>query len=227
MDLKDKIVLITGSSIGIGRETAIKFAEKGAKVIITYFQDKEEGIKTHEECKKYNESYLIPLNLLNDESINSAFNFVKEKFGKLHILINNAGIIYWKRLMDQNFEEIKNQIGVNLEGLIKITRAFLPMFYEQKEGIIINISSGAGKYGFENLTTYCATKFGVRGFTQALAKELPEGIRTYCVNPGMTATRMTNFRGTDPKKVAEIIVKTAEEKLNKNSGDDIDVWDYL
>ena len=77
------------------------------------------------------------------------------------------------------------------------------------------------------MSVYCATKFGVRGFTQALAAELPVGIRTYCVNPDTTATRMTNYQGKNPKKVAEVIVLAAEEKLNKKSGDDIDIWNYL
>jgi short-subunit dehydrogenase len=116
---------------------------------------------------------------------------------------------------------------VNLMGTIKVTRAFMKDFIEQGAGVIVNMASGAGEEGYEDLTVYCATKFGVRGFTQALAAELPKGIRVYAVNPGMTATRMTNYQGMAPQKVAEIVVATAEERLSKKSGADIDVWEYV
>jgi short-subunit dehydrogenase len=149
------------------------------------------------------------------------------RFGRLDVLVNNAGVVRWKPFKEQTMEDIEEQVRVNLTGLIKVTRAFLPQFLKQKDGIIINISSGAGKEVFPELSTYCGTKFGVRGFTQALALELSPGIRTYCVNPGMTATRMTDFRGDPPEKVAGVIILAAEEGLDKASGDDVDVWEYI
>ena len=94
-------------------------------------------------------------------------------------------------------------------------------------GMIINIASAAGKNAYAGLTTYCATKFAVRGFTQALSKELPSGIKIYSVNPGLTATKMTNYQGVNPRKVAEVILKAAEEKFNVENGGDVDVWKYV
>lgn len=227
MELRDKVVLVTGSSTGIGKETAIKFAQKGCKVIVTYNEGKKSGDKVLEECRKYSDAILLHLNVKDDSSIKRTLETTFEKFGGIDVLVNNAGIATWKNLIEQSEEEIEDQIRVNLLGLIKITKAFLPQFYKKGDCVIINISSGAGKEGFPELSVYCATKFGVRGFTQALAQELPKGLRVYCVNPGMTATRMTNYKGVDPEKVAEIIVSAAEEKLGKSPGEDIDIWKYV
>lgn len=226
MNLEGKVVLVTGSSSGIGKETAIRFAQKGCKVIITYNTEKEKGEEVLQACQKYGDALLIHLDVTDDRSIDRAVSAV-EKFSRIDVLVNNAGIMHMANLVLQSVEDITTEVHTNLLGLIKMTRAFLPYFYRQKNGIIINCASGAGKTGYPRLSVYCATKFGVRGFTQALAAELPDGIRVYCVNPGTTATRLTNYQGKDPKKVAEIIVLAAEEKLSKKSGDDIDVWDYL
>jgi len=226
MNLKDKVVLITGSSAGIGKETAIQFAEKGSTVIVTYNEGKEEGKKILEECEKHGEAILLHLDVRDDSSIANVVKEIIKRFGRIDILVNNAGVIMWKHLMEQDKEDIEEQIKVNLTGLVKVTRAFLPHFHN-REGIIINIASGAGKEGFSELTVYCGTKFGVRGFTQALSYELPAGVRIYCVNPGMTATRMTNYTGMGPSKVAEVILLAAEEKLDKKSGEDVDVWEYV
>ncbi len=147
---------------------------------------------------------------------------IVKKFSKINVLINNAGVVFWKELLEQEDEEIENQIRTNLEGLIKVTKYCLPYVKE----MIINISSGAGKTGHATLTTYCATKFGVRGFTQALARELKE-IKVYSVNPGRTKTRMTDFSGDSPEKVAEIIFNTALGNYKIPSGGDVDVWDLL
>lgn len=219
--------MVTGSSSGIGRETALLFARKGSKVIITYSRGKHAGEQVHSECKKKGKAVLFHLDVRDDSSIEELRENVLEEFGRVDVLINNAGVIRWTPLVEQSIEDIEEQIDVNLIGLIKVTRSFLPIFLEQGDGIIINIASSAGKQGFYELTTYCGTKFGVRGFTQALAEELPQGIRVYSINPGMTATRMTKYRGVEPRKVAGIIVKTAAETLGKNSGEDVDVWEYI
>jgi NAD(P)-dependent dehydrogenase (short-subunit alcohol dehydrogenase family) len=227
MELKDKIVVITGSSLGIGAETAKLCAKKGANVVVTYNLDKAEGEKVLRECRKYSDSVMLHLDVKDAESIKGFRKQVIEKFGQIDVLINDAGVIRWKKFIDHTNEDIDELIKVNYTGMVKVTRAFIKDFYEQGEGIIVNMASGAGEEGYEDLTVYCGTKFAVRGFTQALAAELPKGIRVYAVNPGMTATRMTNYQGMDPKKVAEIVAATAEEKLDKKSGSDIDVWEYV
>jgi 3-oxoacyl-[acyl-carrier protein] reductase len=224
MELKDKVVLITGSSLGIGKETAFKFAKEGCKVIVTYYKDKKESEEAAKKCANLGASdvLLLQLNVMDNSSIKNCVKKTIEKFNHIDILINNAGIVVLKQLKDQSFEDIENEIGTNLEGLIKMTKECLPYLKET----IINISSGAGKDGFAGLSTYCATKFGVRGFTQAISQEL-RNIKVYSVNPGTTATRMNNFRGTSPEKVADIILRVAKGKLKADSNRDVDVWEYV
>src|SRR3989338_7835029 len=196
-NLKNKVVFVTGSSLGIGKETAFKFAGENCKVIVTYFKDKTEGLAVAKKCLDLgaSDSISIQLNVMEDKSIKDAVKKIIEKFKHIDILVNNAGVIAWKSFMGQTFEDIENQVRTNLEGMIKLTRECLPYIREA----IINISSGAGKSAYSGLSTYCATKFGVRGFTQALAHELKDP-KVYSVNPGQTATRMNNFTGTPPEK---------------------------
>lgn len=227
MELKEKVVLITGSSDGIGKETALLFAKHGANIVVTYNKNKKGGEDVFKECKKTKEPLLANLDVTNDESIKNCVEKTIDKFGAIDILINNAGVLFNKYFIEQNANEIDLQIDTNVKGLIKMTKAVLPYMQGQGNGIIINIASAAGKNAYEGLTTYCATKFAVRGFTQALAKELPKEIKIYSVNPGLTATKMTNFQGVNPRKVGEVILKTAEEKISVESGGDIDVWKHV
>lgn len=227
MDLKDRVVLITGSSSGIGRETALLLAQKGCNVIITYNKEKESGTAVCEECRKYGDALLIHLDLTNDTSIERAVKTVLQTWGKIDILVNNAGVVIGTLFINQSKEDIETQLNVNLLGLMKVTRAFLPQFYEQGEGIIINIGSTAGKNVLPGVSVYSAAKAGLDAFTAALSQELPAGVRIYCVYPGTTATKMTGYGGKDPARVAEIIVRTAEETLQKKSGDNIYVERFL
>ncbi len=227
MELKNKVVLITGSSQGIGKETSIAFAKEGANVVITYNSSKEKAEENFKECNKIKECFLTHLDVTNDESIKKCVESIIDKFGAIDILINNAGVLSSKDFVEQSINEIESQIDTNITGLIKITKAVLPLLQGQNEGMIINIASICSKEVYEGLTTYCATKFAVRGFTQALALELPKNIKIYAVNPGLTSTQMTNFQGVDSSKVAGIILNVAKEKYNVSSGEDINVLDYL
>jgi len=229
MNLKDKVVLITGSSQGIGKETALLFAKEGAHVVVTYHLNEKKGEQVFKECNKLNKALLFQLDVTDEESIKNCVEKVVDKFGAIDILINNSGVLIWKSLLEQSNKEINLQINTNLTGLIKMTKAVLPYMKGQNEGIIINIASIAGKRASINheYASYCATKFGVRGFTQALSNELPSGIKIFSVNPTMTATEMSDFKGVPPKKVAEIILKTAKEEIKADQFKDVDVENYL
>ncbi len=217
MDLKDKIVFITGSSLGIGRATAKEFFKEGAKPIITYFKDKEEALKLSKELNT--KAYF--LDVRDSEIIKEVLSEVSKEFGGIDVLINNAGVIYWKTLENTSLEEIEEQIRVNLEGLIKVTKLALP--YNPK--FIINIGSGASKTAYPSLATYCSTKFGVRGFSYALKEELfAKGIEVRLINPRSTKTRMTNFKGDPPESVAKLIVKVVKGEIKEF---EVDVWNYL
>ncbi|HMK48925.1 MAG TPA: SDR family oxidoreductase [Thermodesulfovibrionales bacterium] len=212
--MKNKVVFITGSSNGIGRETALKFASEKARVAITYHSDRAAGQKTKKRCTELGseETLLVRLDLMDNKSIVNAVDRVVKAFGKIDILINNAGVAVWRPLAEQDFADIERQVRTNLEGLVKMTRACLPHVKE----MIINIASGAGQQGFAELAPYCATKFGVRGFTQALAEEI-SAPRIYAVNPDMTKTRLSDFQGRPPEEVAQIVLNS-KRRLQKEDG---------
>jgi 3-oxoacyl-[acyl-carrier protein] reductase len=220
----DKVVFITGGSLGIGKETCLIFARRGWSVAFSYFKDKKEGLEVEKKCKELGASDVLSvyLDVRESASIKKAVKEIFERYNKIDVLINNAGVVEWKELLDQEDEEIENQVRTNLEGLIKVTRYCIPYIKD----VIINVSSGAGMTGYAEMTTYCATKFGVRGFTQALAEELDK-IKVYSVNPGSTKTRMTGFKGIEPNKVGEIIYNTAIGKYKVRSGGDVNVWNHL
>jgi len=125
-------------------------------------------------------------------------------------------------LKELSFDDIEKQIGINLEGLMKMTKAALPYIRET----IINIGSGAGLQGYPDISVYSATKFGVRGFTQSLAKEEPQ-LNIFAVNPGTTSTRMTNFKGIPAEEVAGVILNAAKGAYHVPSGGDINVWEHV
>lgn len=227
MRVKDSVVLVTGSSSGIGKETAIKFSEEGSKVVVTYNKGKERGKEVLEKCKENTEAILVHLDVTDRDSIKAAVDKIIEEFGRIDILVNNAGISISGTLDEISFEDIEAQLDVNLKGLIETTKITLPYLKKAKKGMIINISSGLGKTGSSEVSIYCATKFGVRGFTQSIAEELSPDVNVYVVNPGMTATPMTGHKGVHPRKVAGVIFKTAQERFGKKPGQDIDVYEYI
>lgn len=219
--LQNKVVLISGASLGIGESTALTFAPKRCRLVLTYRTHPGEVERVAAECKALGaaEVFTIKLDVADDESIRQVVDEVAKRFGHIDVLINNAGIILWKRFADQTWKEIEDQLHVNLEGLIKMTKAALPHIKD----VIVNLSSGAGLTGYEDISVYSATKFGVRGFSQALAEELAP-IRVYSVNPGVIATQMNDFQGLPPMVVAGAILDAVTESTKIPSGGDVNVW---
>ncbi len=125
ISLKGKIVLITGSSIGIGAATAEAFSREGSTVVITYYHDEKEAKQVEKECIKLgaNETQVIQLNVMDDASIRNAVESVIKKFKQIDILVNNAGVIAWNKFSKQTFEDIERQTRTNVEGLMKMTLA--------------------------------------------------------------------------------------------------------
>ncbi len=218
--MKGKVVMITGASSGIGRETAQRFASEGARLVLTYNKGKARGEAVERKCLAQGAAdvMLIHLDVTDNASIADAARKVKRRFGHVDVLINNAGTATWGPLMEQSVRAIECQVRTNLEGPVKVLRAFLPMVRKT----VINIASLAGKTAFPQMAAYCGTKFGVRGFTQALAQEHPR-LRICCVNPDLTATRMTGFAGRPPEDVAETIYRAATGQEDCSGGSDVDV----
>ncbi len=220
-NLHGKVVIITGASGGIGREIAVLFARAGCRLALSYCHHQSEAQELERACRASGakDVLLSYLDVADDHSIAAFRDAVLAQFGGIGILINNAGVVFAKSLAEQTNDEIAQQIRINLEGLIKLTKACLPHLRDT----IISIGSGAGKSGISHLSTYCATKFGVRGFMQALAVEYPH-LRILTVNPGRTATRMTDFHGQPPRDVAKIVFNAARGCYAIQPGSDIDLW---
>lgn len=222
--LKDKTIFITGSSRGIGEAIAYEFAREKSRIILTYSSDSDAVGKVKEKCLKLGSSevLVLELNLKVDSSIRDAGNSAIEKFGHIDYLINNAGVISWEGFSNESFEEIENQLRINLEGLIKMTSALLPQI---KSGII-NIASRAGHLPFAGRAVYTASKFGVIGFTKSLILEYPD-LKIFSVSPGATKTQMWKFdNGEDPKIVGEYIIKALKNEVELVGGD-INLWEII
>ncbi len=222
--LAGKTVMITGASRGIGAETALAFAKEGCNILITFMGEVGSAEKVQKQClaEGAKQVDIAQLDVKDRQSIKSAINKAVLVFGGIDILINNAGVIRWKKFEAQTDEDIEDQLHTNLEGLIKVTKQALPHIRDT----IINIASGAGSHPVVDLSVYCATKYGVKGFTQVLAKETP-GLNIYTVSPTMTSTEMTDYHGMPPSKVAEVIVQTAKDGCGQESGADIKVWQVI
>lgn len=193
MYFKDKTVIITGGTRGIGKALVKAFAHNGAKVIFTYGQNDDMAAALKEEVRAqggYAEYYRV--NVRSFEEVESWRETLVEKYDKIDILINNAGIIKDKALMMMTKEDWLDVLDTNLNGLYNVTKNFIITFMKQKEGSIINITSVSGMIGLPRQTNYSASKGGIIAFTKALAKEVaPLNIRVNAIAPGFIQTDMT------------------------------------
>ncbi|MBQ8681355.1 MAG: 3-oxoacyl-ACP reductase FabG [Bacilli bacterium] len=206
--LENKVAIITGGTRGIGYETVHTFLENKAKVVL--FGSREEtvdkAIKTlKEENPNYEVMGLFP-NLTSEQEVKNAFEMVKEKYGKIDILINNAGISSSTPLMNYTEEEYNKITDLNIKSVFVCSKMIVPYMEEQKEGVIINTSSMVSIYGQPSGCMYPTSKFAVNGITKSLARELaPKNIRVNAVAPGITETDMV---AALPKEMIEPLIKT-------------------
>lgn len=180
----EKVVLITGASSGIGKETAKYFAAQNWKVIATMRSPEKET-----ELTGFENIAVLRLDVEFPDSIKTAINTGIEKFGKIDVLINNAGYGQQGLFEGVSDELIRKQFDVNVFGPMNVIKGVLPVFRKQQSGTIINITSGAGRVTVPMWSVYHASKFAVEGFTEALSFELAsQNIKTKIVAPGAIAT---------------------------------------
>ena len=191
-----RTALITGSTRGIGKETALLLLQKGLNVIISSrSQDNVENV-IEEILDKFPSKKENILGLKCDVSkhseVKTLVNVSVKRFGSIDILVNNAGIVYYKSIINTTEEEWKKTIDANLKGSFLFIKELLPYMIENKSGgIIINVSSGAGKSGFPNLSAYCASKFGIIGLTEGVAQEVANNnVKVIAICPGGVDTKM-------------------------------------
>jgi NAD(P)-dependent dehydrogenase (short-subunit alcohol dehydrogenase family) len=188
-----KVAVITGSSSGIGLETALILAQKGYTTYATMRSpEKDTSIKAAVQ----NEGLpirVVQLDVTDDTSVKNAIDHIKSEAGRIDILVNNAGYGLVGALEDLAVEEIKSQYETNLFGLIRVTQAVLPTMRKQRSGRIINVSSGAGIFGYPCGSAYVSTKFAVEGLSESIAYELePFGIKVILIEPGFVKTNFVN-----------------------------------
>lgn len=178
----DKVIVITGSSSGIGKASAKLFQEKGWKVVATMRQpDKEEELNTLDNVM------VTRLDVQNLSSIEKAVAQSIEQFGHIDVLLNNAGYGAFGLLEAFSRERIRRQFDVNVFGLLDVTKAVLPHFRKRKSGMIINVSSIGGRMAFPTGSLYHGTKFALEGISEALSYELEAiGCKVKIVEPGAT-----------------------------------------
>lgn len=215
--LSGKTVVVTGASSGLGKAVCLAFAQEGANIVMAARRP-ELLMKAAEEVKSVGAQVIaVPTDVSNADQVTRLSDQTLSTFGRVDILINNAAIDYPGPITELAVEQWDKIIGVNLSGVFYLSKAVFPAMMKQKSGYIINISSVAGKKGWPNATAYCAAKFALTGFTQALNGEgKPYNIRCSVVYPGGMETEWhTNHpapdRRLDPKAVADFLVHMAAQ----------------
>ncbi len=241
IDLKNKVVIVTGGSRGIGKAICLVFAQLGTKIVFTYHRSKKEADKVKQEIKKIGGNCLsIQADVRDFEQCRAVVEKTLKKFKTLDILVNNAGIIRDKALFMMTVEDWKQVIETNLIGTFNMTRSAITTFLKQKRGCIVNISSVSGLVGIPRQTNYSASKAGIIGFSKALAKEVaPYNIRVNVICPGYIATDMVASLRDDiknnilnsiplkrlgtPQEVAWLCAFVSSEKANYITGEVIKI----
>lgn len=238
---KDKVILITGASQGIGRAIALKFASLGGRIALNDIQDQEENLKkVREEIGKQTvEVKYFFADVSKIEEVERMIQQIQKEFGRLDILVNNAGICADRTLAKMTKEEWQRVIDIDLTGVFNCSKAALSLLI-QNQGKIISISSLVGQRGNFGQANYAAAKAGIIGFTKSLAKEVGRlGVRVNAVAPGFIESKLTEAvpqevkqtvlkltslgRFGKPEEVASLIVFLASDEASFITGEVVNV----
>ena len=221
MNFKNKVVLITGASSGIGKEAAIDFAKLGADtILVARKKDKLEQIE--HELKKFNASTLVcQCDVSKKDQVKEMSETVLKKFSSIDILVNNAGFAIYGSVSDLSISDIESQMETNYFGMVYCIKNFLPSMLTKKSGHIVNVASVAASFGLPGITSYCASKFAMLGFSEGLKHELKDsGVGVTVVSLIMVRTNFFDHSSfekmpkyfplsLDPKTVAKAIIKAS------------------
>lgn len=212
MELKDKSVIITGGSSGIGLEIAKMLAAEGANLALAARSMSKLERVTADLAVDGATAIAVPTDITREADCQALVRATVDAFDRVDVLVNNAGYAPPASIFDTTEELWNATIDVCLKGVYLMTRAVVPLMLEQGGGSIVNISSVAGKQGFENRTAYCAAKWGVHGFTEALRAELgDQNIHTYLICPGAVATAWwDNVDDPQPDEVMQHMIRPEE-----------------
>jgi NAD(P)-dependent dehydrogenase (short-subunit alcohol dehydrogenase family) len=187
MRLKDKVALVTGAKSGIGLATASRLAVEGAKVVLADVRDAQQ--EASEIVKEGGEALFVRVDVSSGPQVNALMEKTLAAYGRLDVLVNNAGIELAKKVTDTTEAEWDRLMDVNLKGVFFCSKAAIPVMQRQGGGIIVNIASELGLVGGSEIAAYSASKGGVVQLTKAMAIDhVGDGIRVNCVCPGPVAT---------------------------------------
>lgn len=203
--LKGKCAVVTGAAKGIGKAIALKLASLGVNIVLNYRSSEDKAIETEKEILSLGVEVLrIKGDISKANDVENLIDCAKKKFGKIDIMVNNAGITKDTLLLRMKEEDFDSVINVNLKGVFNCLKAITPVMVKQKEGKIINLSSVVGLVGNAGQVNYAASKAGVIGMTKSLAKEIgSRGITVNAVAPGFIETDMTDVLGDKFKEEAK------------------------
>lgn len=225
MDFKNKVVLITGASSGIGKQTAIEFAKLGSSIILVA-RRKNKLEQVENELKQFNVNTLVCVcDVSKKDQVEELFKIVLQKFNSIDILVNNAGFAIYGSVSDLSINEIESQMETNYFGMIYCVKNFLPLMLKKKSGHIVNVASVGASFSVPGVSSYCATKFAMLGFSEGLKHELyGTGVGLTVVSPIMVRTPLfehpsfTNFSkfSTGVSLSSETVAKTIIKASNSS-----------
>ena len=199
-NLQGKVAIVTGASRGIGRATAIALAAEGASVVVNYASSSGAADDVVANITQAGGTAIaLAANVGNSDEVDALIRATMEKFGRIDVLVNNAGITRDTLLLRMKLEDWQAVVDINLTGVFLCTRAVSKIMLKQKSGRIVNITSVAGQMGNAGQANYSAAKAGVIGFTKTVARELASrAITVNAVAPGFIATDMTTNINAEP-----------------------------
>ena len=204
LNLQGRVALVTGAATGIGRATALAFAQAGAVVVINHLARPAEAVTLQCEIEALGgRALVIEADVTQASQVSSMVLQVQAACGAVDVLVNNAGILQEKPFLDTTESDWDNMLAVDLKSVFLVCRAVLPLMLAHKSGVIINIASDLGLLGRAGFAPYCAAKAGVIGLTKSLAYEFAPHIRVNAIAPGPVNTRMVSLESMSAEAMAK------------------------